>query len=196
MIKTIVCMLAAGAVAAPVATVADVTTAFSCATDLGVGLKSKRKFCDIVVSTLPKEGVTMVIPPHTGTSTLRFDLHNRYTLGGPGATAAQMYAKQTAIVAILDQEAATVGKAAVARELRTAVDVFDRIGGGAGPGGAIMVAPGRPEAVVLELPEAVTAISVVGISLEAVSLSEQGTFVNPGRPVAVGSNFRIEYTRQ
>jgi len=24
----------------------------------------------------------------------------------------------------------------------------------------------------------------------------QGTFVTPGRPVAVGSNFRIEYTRK
>jgi len=34
------------------------------------------------------------------------------------------------------------------------------------------------------------------VSIEATSLTEQGTFTTPGRPVAVGSNFRIEYTRK
>lgn len=174
----------------------DVTTTFSCAADLGVGLKSKRKFCDILISTAVKDGVAMTIPPHAGPTTLRFDLHTRYTVPAPGATPAQIYARHTAIVAVLDQSGAPVGKAAVSRELRTEVDIFDRVGGGVGPGGAIMVAPGRPEAVVLELPAAVTGIAVVGVSLEAASLSEQGTFVTPGRPVAVGSNFRIEYTRK
>lgn len=174
----------------------EVTTAFSCAADLGVGLKSKRKFCDIVISTAVKDGVAMTIPPHTGSTTLRFDLHTRYTLPGPGASPAQMYARHTAIVAVLDQAGAQIGRAAVSRELRTEVDIFDRVAGGMGPGGAIAVAPGRPEAVVLELPAAVTGIAVVGVSLEASSLAEQGTFVTPGRPVAVGSNFRIEYTRR
>jgi len=46
-------------------------------------LKSKRKFRDIVVSTLPKGGAAMTIPLHNGPTTLRFDLHNRYTLGTP-----------------------------------------------------------------------------------------------------------------
>jgi hypothetical protein len=175
--------------------VPDVTTAFSCSVDLGVGIKSKRKFCDIVISTLPKDGVTMTIPPHTGPTTLRFDLHNRYTLG-TATTAAQMYARQTAIVTVLDQAGVSVGKAAVSRELRTEVDLFDRIAGGIGPDGAIAVAPGRPEPVVIELPESVTLISVVGVSIEATSVTEQGTFTTPGRPVAVGSNFRIEYTKK
>jgi hypothetical protein len=194
MLRVILVALAASVLAT--SSVPDVTTAFSCSVDLGVGIKSKRKFCDIVISTLTKEGVTMMIPPHTGTTTLRFDLHNRYTLGTAAATPAQMYARQTAIVTVLDQAGVSVGKAAVSRELRTEVDLFDRIAGGIGPDGAIAVAPGRPEPVVIELPESVTLISVVGVSIEATSVIEQGTFTTPGRPVAVGSNFRIEYTRK
>jgi len=174
----------------------DVTATFSCAADLGVGLKSRRKFCDIVISSTPKAGVMMTIPAHKGTSTLMFDLHNRYAPPGAGATAEQMYAKHTAVVAVLDQNGTVVGRAAVSRELRSEVDVFDRIAGGAGPGGAIFVVPGRAEAIALQLAEAVTAISVVGVSLEALSVTGQGLYNAPGRPVAIGSNFRIEYTRR
>ncbi len=184
-------------VAAIVATpAADVTTAFTCAADLGIGLKSKRKFCDIVIGSAVTDGVRMTIPPHTGPTTLRFDLHNRYTLPRPGASPAEMFARHTAIVSVLDQAGRPIGRAAVARELRTEVDIFDRVSGGIGPEGAILTVPGRPEPVVLELPEAVTAIAVVGLSLEAATISEQRTFTTPGRPVAVGSNFRIEYTRK
>jgi hypothetical protein len=174
----------------------DVTTAFSCAADLGVGLKSRRKFCDLIISTSAKDGATMSIPPHTGETTLMFDLHNRYSPPAAGAAPAQVYAKHTAIVAILDQSGAELSKAAVSRELRTDVDIFDRISGGVGPGGAIAVAPGRAEAIVLKLPESVSAIAVVGLSLEIMSLAEQGKFTTAGRPVAIGSNFRIEYVRR
>ena len=174
----------------------DVTSAFSCASDLGVGLKSKRKFCDVIISSTAKDGVMMTVPAHTGATTLMFDLHNRYTPPAAGTAPAQIYAKHTAIVAVLDQSGAEVSKAAVSRELRTELDIFDRVAGGVGPGGAIAVAPGRPEAIVLRLPESVTAIAVVGVSLEVMSLGEQGTFTTAGRPVAIGSNFRIEYTRR
>ena len=174
----------------------DVTTAFSCAADLGVGLKSRRKFCDLIISTSAKDGAMMNIPPHTGETTLMFDLHNRYSPPPAGAAPAQVYAKHTAIVAILDQAGAEVSKAAVSRELRSDVDIFDRVAGGVGPGGAIAVAPGRAEAIVLKLPESVSAIAVVGVSLEITSLGEQGKFTTAGRPVAIGSNFRIEYTRK
>lgn len=174
----------------------DVLTTYSCSADLGIGLKSKRKFCDIIVGAAVTDGVRMTIPAHQGPTTLRFDLHNRYTLPSTVTSPADLYARHTAIVAILNQAGQVVGRAAVARELRTEVDVFDRVGGGVGPGGAIMVAPGRPEPVVLELPEAVSAIAVVGVSLESASLGEQRTFTTAGRPVAVGSNFRIEYTKK
>lgn len=174
----------------------DVTTAFSCATDLGVGLKSRRKFCDVVISTSAKDGVMMTVPPHSGTTTLMFDLHNRYTPPPAGAAGPQMYAKHTAVVAVLDQAGTEISKAAVSRELRTEVDIFDRVAGGIGPGGAIAVVPGRAEAITLQLAESVTSIAVVGVSLEVTSLGEQGVFKSSGRPVAVGSNFRIEYTRK
>lgn len=175
---------------------ADVTTTFSCSADLGVGLKSRRKFCDLVISSELKDGVRMTIPPHSGETTLMFDLHNRYTPPAAGAGAAAMYAKHTAIVAVLDQSGKELSKAAVSRELRAEVDIFDRVAGGVGPGGAIAVVPGRAEAIVLTLPEPVTSIAVVGVSLEITSLSERGTFITAGRPVAIGSNFRIEYTRK
>lgn len=172
----------------------DVTSKFACGAALGEGLKSRRTFCDIVISVTPKDGVTMVVPAHTGETTLMFDLHNRYTPPPAGAATAQTYAKHTAVVAVLDQAGTEISKAAVSRELRTELDVFDRVAGGVGPGGAIAVVPGRPEAITLQLAESVTAIAVVGVSLEIMSVTEQGTFTVAGRPVAIGSNFRIEYT--
>jgi hypothetical protein len=196
MLKILAGVALALALAVPELPLAQVSNEFTCPTPLGVGLKSKRSFCDIVIGTAVAGGVRMSIPAHSGPSTLRFDLHNRYTIAPQGATPAQMYAKHTAVVAVLNQQGDTVSRAAVSRELRTGVDVFDRVGGGAGPDGAILVAPGRPEAVVMQLPAAVSAISIVGVSLEASSLSEQGMYVTVGRPVAVGSNFRIEYTRR
>jgi len=174
----------------------EVTTAFSCGANLGEGLKSHRAFCDLVVSTNPKDGVMMRVPPHTGEATLMFDLHNRYTIPPPGTSPAAMYAKHTAVVVVRDQSGAEISKAAVSRELRTDVDIFDRVAGGVGPEGAIAVAPGRAEAITIRLAESVTAISVSGVSLEVMSMAEQGTFTTPGRPVAIGSNFRIEYTRR
>lgn len=192
MLRSLVVALGLAAVAwGPVP---DVTTAFTCGVPLGNGIKSRRKFCDVVISSNLKDGVMMSVPAHTGETTLMFDLHNRYTPPPEGTPAAQVYAKHTAVVAVFDQTGTLISRAAVSRELRTAVDIFDRIGGGAWPDGAIQVAPGRAEAVTLKLPETVTSISVLGVSLELVSLAEQGTFTTPGRPVAIGSNFRIEYT--
>jgi hypothetical protein len=174
----------------------DITSAFSCAADLGIGIKSRRKFCDLIISTQVKDGASMTIPPHSGEATLMFDLHNRYAPPAAGAGAAQVYAKHTAVVAVLDQTGRELSKAAVSRELRADVDIFDRVAGGIGPGGAIAVVPGRAESIVLTLPASVSAIAVVGVSLEVMSLSEQGKFTATGRPVAIGSNFRIEYTRR
>ena len=62
--------------AAKTSTSVDVT----CPTELGKGVKSKRAFCDIAIGTDPAAGVTMRVPPHTGASTLQFDLHNRFTV--------------------------------------------------------------------------------------------------------------------
>ena len=66
------------------------------AADLGMGLKSKRKFCDIVLSDRVKDGVAMAIPAHRGPTTLRFDLHNRYTIPREGAPPESLFARHTA----------------------------------------------------------------------------------------------------
>ena len=56
------------------------------------------------------------------------------------------------------------------------------------------VAPGRPQSVKIALPAAVTSISIVGVRLETKTKDGRVEFTTPGRPVAIGSNFRIEYT--
>src|SRR5438132_3396172 len=38
----------------------------SCPTPLGVGLKTKRLFCDVMTGRDPAEGVLIKIPPHQG----------------------------------------------------------------------------------------------------------------------------------
>src|SRR5436190_18411793 len=46
---------------------------------LGVGVRTKRQFCEVLVGREPVEGVLVTIPPHAGPATLLFDLHNRQT---------------------------------------------------------------------------------------------------------------------
>ena len=51
----------------------------TCPAPLGVGVNSKRTFCDVLTSRVPAEGILIDIPPHAGPVTLTFDLHNRHT---------------------------------------------------------------------------------------------------------------------
>jgi hypothetical protein len=162
----------------------------TCAADLGKGVKSQRTFCDIAVGTDPASGIVMRVPPHSGPSTLRFDLHNRFTVAGPALS----FARASALVAVLNgSNGVLIERAAVLSELRAELDLFDRIAG-TGPGGSKTVAPGRAEAVKITLPAAVTSISIVGVRLELTDKSGRSEYATPGRPVAIGSNFRIEYT--
>ena len=162
----------------------------TCPADLGKGAKSKRAFCDITVGTDPAAGIVMRVPPHTGPSILRFDLHNRFAVAGNSLP----FARASALVAVLDgNSGALIERAGVLGELRTPLDLFDRIAG-TGPGGYKTVAPGRAEPVKVRLPAAVTSISIVGLRVELTDKDGRAAFATPGRPVAIGSNFRIEYT--
>jgi len=161
-----------------------------CPSDLGRGVKSKRDFCDIAASTDPAKGMTLRIPPHTGASTLRFDLHNRFAVAGKTLP----FARASALVAVINANGgAVVDRAAVVSELREELDLFDRIVG-TGPGGSKTVAPGRPQAATISIPAAVSAISIVGIRVELTTKAGSETFSSPGRPVAIISNVRLEYT--
>jgi hypothetical protein len=166
-----------------------VVTEFVCPSDLGRGVKSKRAFCDIAASTDAAKGVTMRIPPHTGPSILRFDLHNRFAVAGRSLP----FARASALVAVLNANSgAVIDRAAVMSELRVELDLFDRIVG-TGPGGTKAIAPGRPQAATITIPATVSEISIVGVRVELTTKDGSEVFSSPGRPVAIVSNLRLEY---
>ncbi len=166
--------------------VKDVT----CPAELGLGVKTKRPFCDVTIGTDPVAGIIMRIPPHTGASTLMFDLHNRFAVSG----ATLPFVRAAALVGVLNGNNGTlIDRAAVMGELRTELDLFDRIAG-AGPGGSKTVAPGRAQPVTVTVPAAVTSISIVGVRVELTGKDGRSAYATTGRPVAIASNFRIDYT--
>lgn len=195
-------LILAGAMVAPVpaqratgrGTTGRVTTDVQCAADLGAGVKSRRTFCDVLVANAPAGSVQMTIPPHTGTSTLQFDLHNRFTVPAVAVPAILAYARHEAVVGVIEPAGDVLGRAAVVREFRTASDLFDQIGGGSRPGGVKAVAPGVAEAVRFTIPAGISTVGVVGVRLKVLTRSGEETFEAPGRPVAIVSNLRIQYT--
>lgn len=161
-----------------------------CPSDLGRGVKSKRAFCDIAAGTEALKGASMRIPPHSGPSTLRFDLHNRFAVAGKTLP----FARASALVAVLNANSgAVIDRAAVVSELRAELDLFDRILG-TGPGGTKTIAPGRAQAATITIPASVSAISIVGVRVELTTRDGSEVFSSPGRPVAIVSNLRLEYT--
>ncbi|TAK11012.1 MAG: hypothetical protein EPO35_12815 [Acidobacteria bacterium] len=188
-VALLACVVSATAFAAA-APANKFVTESQCPSDLGRGVKSRRVFCDIAAATDPAKGDVVRIPPHTGASTLRFDLHNRFAVAGKTLP----FARATALVAVLNANSgAVIERAAVMGELRAELDLFDRIVG-TGPGGTKTIAPGRAEPVTLKIPAAVTAISIVGVRVEVTTKAGTEVFSSPGRPVAIVSNLRLEYT--
>lgn len=170
------------------------STASVCAADLGTGVKSRRRFCDVIVSVAPSESVSMAIPARTGEATLLFDLHNRFDIpavaGFPGAS----YARHEAVIRVVQPDGTVVGRAAVVREYRTSADLFDQLSGGGRPGGVKAVAPGPAEAVRFVIPAGITSVGIVGERLRVrTGVGGDDVFDSPGRPVAIASNFRLEY---
>jgi len=178
-------------VKAPAAKAATKTSLdVTCPSDLGQGIKSKRTFCDVTVGTDPAAGIVMRVPPHSGPTTLYFDLHNRFAVSG----SVLPFARASALVAVVNgNNGGLIERAAVLGELRTELDLFDRLAG-SGPGSSRTVAPGRAQAVKVTVPAAVTSISIVGVRLEVTNKDGRAEYATAGRPVAIGSNFRIEYT--
>jgi hypothetical protein len=170
------------------------STETQCAADLGAGIKTKRTFCDVLIAAAPAESVAMTLPRRTGAATLRFDLHNRFSIPTTSGPAILAYARHEAIVSVIQPTGDVIGQAAVVREFRTVADLFDQIGGGAHPGGVKAVAPGKPEPARLTIPADVTAIGIVGSRLVVTTrVGGRETFDTPGRPVALVSNVRLEY---
>ena len=166
----------------------------SCTSELGVGVRSSRRFCDVLTGNDPKQGVLITIPPHRGPVTLSFELHNRHTYSAELVKLKQAYRKYTATVGVLTMDNTLVDRAVVLSEFRTEKDLFDRIGGGAGPGGVKAVAPSGDEFITMELPADVAdQVSVLGEKLSVMRPDGVDNFSSPGRPIASISNVMIEF---
>jgi len=165
---------------------------FKCPEPLGVGVRTGAAYCFVLAGRDPAEGVHIPIPPHTGTASLIFDLHNRHTYSDEDIRAGRGFAKYTAVVAVLTMKSDLLDRGAVQTEFRSAKDLYERIAGGAGPGGVKAVAPLGREEVTITIPAAVNEVSVLGEVLDATTAAGHET-ATQGRTVAVISNVRVEY---
>jgi hypothetical protein len=141
----------------------------------------------------PAAGIIIKLPPHTGPVTLTFDLHNRHTYSEEQTKANRAYARYTATVGVLMMDNTLISRAVVQSEFRTASDLLDRVGGGAGPGGVKAVAPTGTESISIEIPESESAVSILGEKLTVDRIDGSATYSQPGRPVANISHVMIEY---
>jgi hypothetical protein len=165
-----------------------------CPTELGSGVTTGRRFCDVLTGNDPKEGVLVTIPPHRGPVTISFDLHNRHTYSAELVKLKQAYRKYTATIGVLTMDNTLVDRAVVQTEFRTEKDLFDRISGGAGPGGVKAVAPIGAEMITMELPADVgEQVSFLGEKLSVMRPDGVDNYASPGRPIATISNVMLEF---
>ena len=166
----------------------------SCPTPLGPGLTSKLAYCDVLTGRDPKAGIIVRLPAHRGLLTLRFDLHNRHTYSEEQVKKKQAYASYTASIGVLTMDNTLLRRAAVASEFRRTEDVVERIGGGAGPGGAKAVVPVGTESIVVQIDPDVTEVSILGEKLTVVGMDgTPATHTASGRPIAMISDVTVEY---
>jgi hypothetical protein len=170
-----------------------VTPETKCQSLIGMGVKTVRAYCDVLAGKEPADGVIISLPAHTGTGTLMFDLHARHTYSEDEMQRGKPYAHYRAGIGVLTMKGELLGRGAVDAEFRTEADLFDRITGGAGPGGLKAVAPAGREEIFIEIPANVDQVSLLGESLDATTAAGHETVVMPGRPVAIVSNILFEY---
>lgn len=165
-----------------------------CPAVLGVGVHSRREFCNVQVGRDPQAGIVIRFPAHRGPVVLGFNLHNLETYSEQLVREGRAYTKHTATIGVLGMDGTLITRAVVETEFRSESDLFDRIGGGAGPAGVKAVAPAGDEEITVEIPENFEAVSVLGEKLKTVSADGGETMLAPaGRPIAVISNVTIEY---
>ena len=164
-----------------------------CPNPLGEGVKTKLMFCDVLTGRDPMDGILVDIPPHVGTATIMFDLHNRHMYSEELIKSNRAYRRYTATIGVLTMDNTLLSRAIIQNEFRTAADLVDRIGGGAGPGGVKAVAPTGTEPIAIEIPETENRVSILGEKLLIERLDGTDRFELPGQPVAIISNVMLEY---
>jgi hypothetical protein len=163
-----------------------------CPEPLGTGEKTGASYWFVLAGRDPAQGVVVTVPPHVGVATLMFDLHNRHTYSEEDVRAGRAFAKYTAVVAVLTMTSELLDRGAVQSEFRTARDLYERISGGAGPGGVKAVAPLGREEIRVAIPAGVNQVSILGEVLDATTTAGRET-ATPGRTVAIISNVRVEF---
>jgi hypothetical protein len=170
------------------------TPEMRCPAELGTGVSTKRSFCDVLIGRDPAAGIIITIPPHRGTVTLTFDLHNRHTYSEEQAKDPRAaFARYTAVIGALTADNTLISRAVVQSEFRTVKDLLDRITGGAGPGGVKAVAPIGSEPITMTIPAAENEVSLLGEKLMVERADGNITYTSEGRPIAVVSNVQITY---
>lgn len=166
----------------------------NCPSILGDGLQSGRTYCDVQIGNDPAAGIIVTLPPHTGDVRLMFDLHNRHTYSEDLVKAKRSFTRYTASIGVMTMNSFLITRAAVLNEFRSADDLFDRVTGGSGPGGLKAVAPTGLEPISVLIPAENQAVSILGEKLSVVRLDDADNFTTQGRPIALISNVRVEYT--
>jgi hypothetical protein len=180
---------------APVVRTTQAPADITCPAPLGVGLRTKARYCDVLTGRDPQQGVLIKFPPHRGTLTLRFDLHNRHTYSEEEVRLKRAYAAHTSTIGVLTMDNTLLTRAVMASEFRSRNDLLERVGGGAGPGGVKAVAPIGVEPISVVIPADTAEVSLLGEKLTVVGYDGvSATYSAPGRPIAVISNVTVEYT--
>jgi len=179
--------------APPPAAMTKVEPDMACPAPLGTGVRTKLVFCEVLAGRDPAGGLLIRLPPHKGPAILTFDLHNLHLYSEELVKARRAYARYTATIGVLTMDNTLLSRAVVQNEFRTATDLIDRVGGGAGPGGVKAVAPTGVETVVIAIPEGEDRVSLLGEKLAVETREGTATYQQPGRPIAVISNVILEY---
>jgi len=165
----------------------------TCPQVLGVGVRTKREYCDVLIGRDPAGGILVTLPPHSGPVTLMFDLHNRHLFSEEEVRLKRAYHRYTATIGVLTLDNTLVSRAIVQNEFRSQTDLVDRISGGSGTSGLKAVAPTGTEPVMIVIPEEAMQVSILGEKLSVVSVDGNDPFVASGRPIAVISNVMVEF---
>jgi hypothetical protein len=171
-----------------------VSPEITCPAPLGVGVSTQQTFCDVLSGRDPAQGILIKLPPHRGPVILTFDLHNRHTYSEEQVREHKAYARYTATIGVLTMDNTLISRAVVQNEFRTAADIVDRIKSDVGPMGVKAVVPTGTEPVRITIPASEQQVSVLGEKVTVDHPDGSATYTALGRPVAVISNVKIEYT--